>query len=362
MEVEGVLHPLIDSLKKSEVSESLMEKILNILARILDPSKEMKSKFYDGPVNGSNKKHDATRKTGLIRNADEIPVSKSTFSFQTADAGDLLDSVTIARLIEFLKSSSPILQRKAASILECVTVSGQSVDKIISADIESGLDAVFHQRFLHDTELDMDCQQPELFALKVEEAGGAISAASRLLTRLLDFELFRNSINPLRLINSLRKILMSKAIPLHTKDWVAACLVKLSSLSGPNVDPENHINIEVTLYETIPRLIDQIENTSSLELQEAAVLELNRIISEGVVDSTRAVAAEGGIFPLVKVIEEGTGRAVEAGLAILYNLSMDTENHSAILAAGAVPALRRIVLSQRPQWMRALRLLRTLPT
>ncbi|KAF5940639.1 hypothetical protein HYC85_021806 [Camellia sinensis] len=48
--------------------------------------------------------------------------------------------------------------------------------------------------------------------------------------------------------------------------------------------------LDVTLYETIARLIEQIENPSP-EVQEAAVVGLNRIISEGVVDSTRAIAA-----------------------------------------------------------------------
>lgn len=91
-------------------------------------------------------------------------------------------------------------------------------------------------------------------------------------------------------------------------------------------------------------------------------MELNRIVSEGMVDATRAVALKGGIFPLVKLIDEGSERAIEAALAILYNLSMDSENHPAIIAAGAVPALRRIVLSQRVQWRQALYLLRTLPT
>ena len=80
-------------------------------------------------------------------------------------------------------------------------------------------------------------------------------------------------------------------------------------------------------------------------------------------DFTRVVAVEGGIFLLVKVIhEEGSERAVEAALAILYNISIDSENHSAIIAAGAIPALRRIVLSQGPQWTQALHLLRPLPT
>lgn len=120
--------------------------------------------------------------------------------------------------------------------------------------------------------------------------------------------------------------------------------------------------MEVTLYETIPRLIQQIKSSFSLEVQESAVVELNRIVSEGIVDATRAVASKGGIFPLVKLINEGSERATEAALAILYNLSMDTENHPAIIAAGAVPALKKIVLSQRAQWRQALYLLRTLPT
>lgn len=210
-----------------------------------------------------------------------------------------------------------------------------------------------------DTDSDIEGRQPEKYALDIEEASLAISAGARLLTKLLDSKQFCQTINSTHFIKLLRKILKSN-VPLHYKDWVAACLVKLSCLSGPDQDFENPINMEVTLYEAIPRLIEQIKSFSS-EAREAAVIELNRIISEGVVDSTRAVASEGGIFPLVKLIEEGSNRAVEAGLAILYNLSMDSENHSAIIAAGAVPALRRIVLSQRPQWTRALRLLRNLP-
>lgn len=213
-----------------------------------------------------------------------------------------------------------------------------------------------------DMEAESEFHELELQTLEIEEAGLAVSAASRLLTRLLDSEHFRKTVNSSRLTESLRKILTSK-IPLQNKDWVAACLVKLSSLSTPTeLGSENPINTEVMLYETIPRLIENIKDSYSLEVRETAVLELNRIISEGVVDSTRAVARKGGIFPLVKLIEEGNDRVVEAGLAILYNISMDPENHPAIVAAGAVPTLRRIVLSERPQWVRALHLLRTLPT
>ena len=178
------------------------------------------------------------------------------------------------------------------------------------------------------------------------------------MTRLLDCQHFRDKVNSSNFIGLLRKILKS-SIPLHSKDWVAACLVKLSSISSdnPSVDP---ITMEVTVYETIPRLIEQIKTSFSLEAQEAAVVELNRIISEEVVDSARAIVSEGAIYSLVKLIEEGSERAIEAGLAILYNLSMEPKNHSLIVAEGAVPVLRRIVLSQRPHWEKALHVLRNL--
>lgn len=207
----------------------------------------------------------------------------------------------------------------------------------------------------------METKKPEELALEVEEAGLAISAVSRLLIKLLDFDKFSGSINSAAISILLRDILKS-GIPLNYKDWVAACLVKLSSLRGPKPNMEDPVNMEVTLYEVIPRLVEQIKTSFSPEAKEAAVIELNRIISEGVVDSTRALASAGGIYTLVKLIDEGSDRTVEAGLAILYNLSMDSENQSAIVAAGAVPILRRIILSQRPNWTRALQLLRTLPT
>ncbi|XP_065637101.1 uncharacterized protein LOC112024245 isoform X2 [Quercus suber] len=333
IEAEGIIDPLVNTLKHSQTSESLIEKSLNLLARILDPSKEMKSKFYDGPVNGSKK------------NSKE----------------DVLDNAFIARLVDILKSSSPNLQRKASSVLEFVTINDPSMDSIISVDIESGLAAVFQQKVLNDVDSDVEGQQPEKYALEVEEAGLAISAASRLLTKLLDSPQFCQSINSTYFTKLLREILKSN-VPLHYKDWVAASLVKLSSLSDCKLDSGNPINMEVTLYETIPRLIEKMKTSFSPEAEEAAVMELNRIIAEGMVDSTQAIASEGGIFPLVNLIEDGSERAVEASLGILYNLSMDSENHSAIVAAGAVPALRRIVQLQRPQWPRALHVLRTLPT
>lgn len=63
----------------------------------------------------------------------------------TTKVGDLLDSAFLCRLIEILKTPSLNLQRKAASILEYVTAEETLIEKIISVDIASGLDAIFRQ-------------------------------------------------------------------------------------------------------------------------------------------------------------------------------------------------------------------------
>ncbi|KAK4409714.1 Junction plakoglobin [Sesamum angolense] len=320
IEAENILHPLTNLLKqsKSEISHSLT------------------AMFYDGTVNGSNKGWDVVRHPASANGNDMIASELASrnilimitpfyidiiHQFERSPPNDILSNFTT------FEDINPDLQRKAASILESIVAIEACVEQLISADIESGLVAVFRQKSLIEVEYRTEGDKPDLQILELEEAGLAVSAASRLLTKLLDYEQFRLTVNWHQFTRLLRAILVS-SIPLQNKEWVAACLVKLSTLSGQNSDFENPINMEVTLYETIPR----------------------------------AVASEGGIFPLVKMMENGSDRAVEASLAILYNLSMDSENHAAIIAAGAIPVLRKLVLSQRSQWMRALRLLRTLPT
>lgn len=69
-------------------------------------------------------------------------------AFRNCFRNDELDSVFVARLVEILKSSSPSLQGKAASLLECVALIGPTIVSNLSMDIESGLDAVFQQKIL----------------------------------------------------------------------------------------------------------------------------------------------------------------------------------------------------------------------
>ncbi|XP_027360507.1 uncharacterized protein LOC113868801 isoform X3 [Abrus precatorius] len=154
IESEGVLGPLVSILKCSEIAETIVEKSLNILARILDPSKEMQSKFYDGPVDASEKAFGGANNDGVSVSCSstELDISKSN------TRNDILDSGFIARLVEILKSSSPSLQEKAASALEFVALTDPSLAPIISLDIESSLNSVFQQKILkisaaHEVEL-----------------------------------------------------------------------------------------------------------------------------------------------------------------------------------------------------------------
>ncbi|KAH0916159.1 hypothetical protein HID58_030605 [Brassica napus] len=336
---EGVKIPVIRALKNLSLSRTVCKRIeaegavpffINLLKQP-EISLSITEQFYEGPVNGSK-----------------------------ADTrSEALDGSVISRLVQIAKTASPNLLRKAISVIEFGTVIDPTMDTIISEDITTVLDVALHQRVLDEPE--NEAEELEKHLLELEEAGLTISAASRLLTKLLDSESFRQTVDVTLFTELLRKILRSN-LPLHYKDWVASCLVKLTSLSSPSPSINNPINVEVTLYKTIPSLVEQMSFFSSTpEAKEAAVLELNKIVSEGVPESTQALASHGGIEPLVKLLEERNERCVEASLSVLYNLSMDSENHTAIIRAGAVPVLRRIVMSQRPQWEKALRLLRDLP-
>lgn len=55
----------------------------------------------------------------------------------------MLDAVVVSSLVEILKTSSPNLKRKAASILEFISIMDPSMDIIDPMEIESGLSAVF---------------------------------------------------------------------------------------------------------------------------------------------------------------------------------------------------------------------------
>lgn len=69
-------------------------------------------------------------------------------STPTIAVGDLVDSTFLSCLVDILKTPNPDLQRKAASILEFVVVIKPSMEKLPSADIASGLEAVFRQKSL----------------------------------------------------------------------------------------------------------------------------------------------------------------------------------------------------------------------
>ncbi|KAF0898263.1 hypothetical protein E2562_005852 [Oryza meyeriana var. granulata] len=350
IKTDGGLKVLVDIVKDPNIPVEQLEKIINTLSRIFDTGISMvavdavySEKSTQGDIDGGT---NGTYFTYLKQEeTSSVPI---------------IDFDVILRLTKVLKEASPSLQEKAASILEHLAAFDQHATAMTAARLGSVIEAILEMGVIHGTTGDPE-NFDELPTVMIEQVSRAVSATVRLLTKLLNFDLFVRSISTEKFIALLRQMLKS-SIPLQSKDWLAACLIKLQSSSGlSGHESVSSVDMEITIYETIPRLVEQMMTSLSFEDKRNAVIELNKIVSGGVMEYTRAVSTAGGIFPLVKMIEDSDGDALEASLAILYNLTMDPENHPAIIAAGAVPLLKQIVVAESTHWNRALQLLRTLP-
>ncbi|KAG0456477.1 hypothetical protein HPP92_024265, partial [Vanilla planifolia] len=131
-EAEGIVHPLVNIVKNRNASESLLEKVLNIMHRILDPGKaDLEDKvisLYDGDVLAKTLETSSTELT----------------SWEMA-----MDSDAVKHLIRILKMASVRLQSKTACVLDYLSNFEPYANLIIASDIESGLDAVFQTKLLH---------------------------------------------------------------------------------------------------------------------------------------------------------------------------------------------------------------------
>ncbi|WOL14866.1 hypothetical protein Cni_G23647 [Canna indica] len=130
----------------------------------------------------------------------------------------VMDSSFISRLTEILRTSSPSLQVKDASVLEYLVTLEANAAAATSAGIELALDVVFRKGSTSAHNMDNHLEQ---YAVQVEEISLATAAASRLLAKMLDFNEFYQRIDAAYFILLLRNILKSSIILLGTKDWVA---------------------------------------------------------------------------------------------------------------------------------------------
>ncbi|KAG2589080.1 hypothetical protein PVAP13_5NG251700 [Panicum virgatum] len=354
IKADGGLELLINTVKDPNTPVKQLEKMIYVLSQMFDMGISMVAASYaHEDVTSAEKSTQGDTATGNS-------VISHTFVNQEMASEMILDFDAISRLTKVLKEASPSLQAKVCCVLEHLAASEQHATAMTATCTGSVIEAILEIGVIHGTRADSE-DFDNLTSVVTEEVSQAVSAAARLLTKLLNFDIFTRSINSEKFTSLLRRMLKS-SFPLQSKDWLAACLVKLESRAGSSGDHGVcSVDMEITIYQTIPRLVEQMLTSFSFENKRSAVMELNKIISSGVLEYTRAMADSGGIFPLVKMLEEGDEDALEAALAILYNLSMDPENHPAIIAAGAVPLLKRIVVAEGPHGTKALKLLRTLP-
>lgn len=354
IESHGAVDPLVYILKEDVFSNNLTEKVVTLLARLSQTGEEVKVMIQSQAIPGLLDIMNSESTTAEAKaEAEGILDELSAMKFRTRDK--IVSGGGLPSLVNILKKGSPSLQEKAACVLENVAITESFAAAIIEADVEAGLKAILKLEHEHD---ELSNEELEYVSAEKEEIWSAIGAASRLLVKLLGFESICNSIECVHFVHVLRGILKSN-IPLNVKDWVAACLLKLG-LVGMASDLNFPIYLEVTLHDTIPKLIEGVGVMSSPTTREKAVVELHNIVSQGVVDYAVAIANRGAIFPLVNLLGEGSERAQEASLAILYNLGMNAENRPTIVAAGAIPHLERLVRLERSESKVALYLLRAL--
>ncbi|XP_020571255.1 uncharacterized protein LOC110018317 [Phalaenopsis equestris] len=142
IEAESIMRPLVGIIRLANASESTLEKIVNILHRVINLGECMEGKIHEEEFfSGSNKRVNSSYSS---INKDVITrASKTSSVFELISRERVIDSDVVKYLIRMLKTSSPTLQTKIASIFEYLTSFKPYVMMLTISDIESGLHAVF---------------------------------------------------------------------------------------------------------------------------------------------------------------------------------------------------------------------------
>ncbi|WOL14666.1 hypothetical protein Cni_G23447 [Canna indica] len=139
IEEEGVLEPLTSILKEGNTSATFLEKAVNILSRIFEPGNIIDTKFSEKVTDGSKDISSEEAIGGFSK--VPYPISRP----KLLKRGMVMDSSFISRLTEILRTSSPSLQVKVASVLVYLVTLEANAAAATSAGIELALDAVFRK-------------------------------------------------------------------------------------------------------------------------------------------------------------------------------------------------------------------------
>ncbi|KAH6558810.1 hypothetical protein KP509_1Z044100 [Ceratopteris richardii] len=351
----GAIPALVEIMKADDAPGFVKEKVLMALDRLSQTGEEMQVMIQSGAYPGLLNMAESEGANALAKQeAEGILVELSSRK------GDLRDKLVnaggIPALIKAFASNAPTLKEKAACVLETLAAQESYAALMVSEGIEIPLKSLFEG--IAEGNVDTLRLQD---VVKWEETWVAVAAGSRLLNKILMHRKVREVADCKGFALLLADVLKSDA-PFHVKDWISATLLSLDRLVGITTNANISVEFEVIIHDKIPKLVDEIGSAIDAEIQEAAVIQLRDLVSRGIEGYVAAVSNSGGIFPLVELLKSGTPKAREAALAVLYSLGANEENHLALIRAGVVTPLQRIVQSECPQWTLALYLLRTLPT
>ncbi|CAM6094598.1 unnamed protein product [Calypogeia fissa] len=343
---------MVAILKAEDAPDYVKEKVVGALFRLSQTGEEVEEITRAGAIPGLI---DIVRSDNAsVEAKEEAEEVLEEMSNLKADPRDkIIAAGGVQPLIDIVMNGSPGQAEGAICVLENIVTEGPNAKVIMEANVESAL------KFLLDVDFPEGLvEMRDGKGISKEDGYMLIGAAARLLEKLARYEMVNVSVFAPLLTN----VLQSEA-PLKVKDWVSACLLKLEQVSkGRGFKLEVPLDLEVTIHDTIPWLVTEIGEDFSPTVRERAVMHLRHLITQGMSTYAAAIANSGGILPLVNLLKVGSSDARDAAIAILYNLSMNEDNHPPIMAAGVVPCLVELIRSGVPEWKLALYLLRALPS
>ncbi|MCO5584465.1 hypothetical protein L7F22_038393 [Adiantum nelumboides] len=354
IDAHGAVPALVEVLKADDAPGFVKEKVLMALDRLTQTGEEVKALIESGAFPALlNMAKSSSANAYAKQEAEGILEELSSRKLDSREK--LVDVGGIPALMQAFACGPASLKEKAARVMENLAVRESHAVSIVTAGLELPLKSLLHGI----VEERVDPLETSGI-VELEETWAAVAAASRLLNKLLMHKNVREIVDCKGFTLLLAQTLKSD-VPYHVKDWLSASLLNLDRLIGITTNVNIPLEFEVIVHDKIPRLVNQMENIIDAVAQEEAAIQLHDFVSQGIEGYVAAISNAGGIFPLVELLENGTPKAREAALSVLYSLGTNEENHPALIRAGVVAPLQRIVRTEFSQWKLALYLLRALP-
>ncbi|OAE19512.1 hypothetical protein AXG93_4794s1240 [Marchantia polymorpha subsp. ruderalis] len=346
---------LVAILNSVETSDDVREEMVCALSRLSKAEEEMEAVIQDGTISGLIDIVSSER-ASIEEKEEAEEILEEVASLKSEPRDGIVTGGGLPHLLKIMERASVPYAEQAACLLDELATNSSNANAILAAGVESSLSKSLKLLFDEVTVVTSD-----EIVLDREDGYRFVAALSRLVQTIARSAKFEN---PSELAKILRNILQDESAPLNIKDWVSASLIKLEQVCkgfGEDNPVEAFVDFEVHVRDTIPWLVRELGPDFSPIVRERAVTHLRLLLCQGSNAYATAVASAGAVDKLADLLKSGSDIARAASVSVLYTLSMNEENHPAMLAAGLAPCLVELVRRKVPEWRLAFYLLRALP-